>query len=320
MRHMNARLLAAGLLVMAAGPAHSQSILQLAGTTYENTFTEPDDTEDLRLCEVRKSQRREIRVSEGARADLTVTTESTAIFDSSTARSQSLLNTVGNYYAMKNGGRAKEGYSITEAREACEEFDYSERVTSEVSFDSGSMRFSQTITSGEQAGSTQDGRFQILDSGRKLVMNYDEGTKRIYDVKGRVQVGNMPASAYEYLIPDRTPDIVLSCSPVSVRQSTYNTTNSHGGNSSSNYSSGSSGTNYNNSSTTSGSCEDKGWQNRKIAIRIWQGEQRCEGYACDINAAAFQWRGNRVDRMTGQTEVGCYVYQCEKAATAQPKF
>ena len=171
---------------------------------------------------------------------------------------------------------------------------------------------------GVKLGERMSGRIEVFDGGRGLDFNNEDfmgGTARVLASSFRNSAGNEAA----YFIPNRNPELTLSCKVISADGSTSikksQTSNSYDNNKG--YTANSGGNTQ--STTTNSACLAFGWENIRKTISIWTAEKRCDGYACEITPNSFKWANGNLSRITGQMKDACYTYECDKTTSA-PRF
>lgn len=175
---------------------------------------------------------------------------------------------------------------------------------------------SQGSLYGFKRGERITGKIEVFDGGRGLDFaneSFISGTARAMSENFTNSVGVEQA----YFLPNRTPDLVVSCKVISADGSTTNNNSQNSGNSTQ----GSVNNNYSNqsSSSSNNSCLAYGWQNLRKSVSVWLNERRCDGYVCTIGSNVYKWNKGEINRFTGQLRDGCYVYECDKN-NATPRF
>lgn len=195
----------------------------------------------------------------------------------------------------------------------------------EVTFrEDGGFQWVVTSTEGAntfEIGYRQKGTWEVLNGGRSLILYYNgypsdvtsyDGEKSIFQLKGALSLAAAPPPPAppppRHLIPNRQPDLVLQCRPVSVVNVSISSTR------------GSNNEHHQSGGTVQTSCQSTGWENERRSISIWMSEQRCNGFLCQINEQSISFEGVSLDRFVGQYRDTCFVYQCERVQDARRRF
>ena len=167
-------------------------------------------------------------------------------------------------------------------------------------------------TDRETEGERQQGDFQILEGGRAILLTYHD-VRRVYRIAGPLNVvaqrAPEPELGQTVPTPNRNPDFVLACRPVSVRERTVTSNSNHTSNS--NY--GSSGSSYGSNSSVTEQCRDSNWQERRLSIPIWSQDRICGNVRCNVTAQSYSWPGVDINRYSGQLLDQCFVWSCTRS-------
>ena len=168
---------------------------------------------------------------------------------------------------------------------------------------------------GFKLGERLSGKIEVFDGGRALDFdneNFMGGTARVLASSFKNSAGNEA----NYFIPNRNPEITLSCKVISAdggttikstqKSNTYDNNKGYSANADTS----------SKSSSSSSACQAYGWENIRKTISIWTTEKRCDGYACEITPNSFKWANSNLSRITGQMKDACYTYECDRTTSA----